>query len=145
MFCKVFIRPWLEYHTSSILLCSHGTYCLNRVYTQKTFNLSRLALSIIIFLTLFRVGFLHLLTEADKFSLITNDSRKWIHVKTVTHVKRVTQYLVITRYFYCCNECSCQFLRCYFRDMSHLRESLNDLLRSNFIASYNSYKKGRRE
>ena len=61
MFCKVFIRPWLEYHTSSILLCSHGAYCLNRVCTQKTFNLSRLALSIIIFVTLFRVGFLNLL------------------------------------------------------------------------------------
>ena len=25
LFCKVFIRPWLEYHTWSILLCSHGT------------------------------------------------------------------------------------------------------------------------
>ena len=61
MFCKVFIRPWLEYHTSSILLCSHGAYCLNRVCTQKTFNLSRLALSVIIFVTLFRVGFLNLL------------------------------------------------------------------------------------
>ena len=135
---------------SSILLCLHGAYCLNRVCTQKTFNLSRLALSIIIFVTLFRVGFLNLLfgcvcvergegrgkregaelplylnfclttargmklwtgylqcnwirmmqiyslwrswiwikkkggsfTAVDKFSLITNDSRKRIHVKT---------------------------------------------------------------
>ena len=50
---------WLEYHTSSILLCSHGTYWLNRVCT--TFNLSRLALSIIIFVTLFRVSILNLL------------------------------------------------------------------------------------
>ena len=46
---------------SSILLCSHGAYCLNRICTQKTFNLSRLALSIIIFVTLFWVGFLKLL------------------------------------------------------------------------------------
>ena len=68
LFCKVFIRPWLsylniilEYHTSSILLCWHGALCLNRVCTQRTFNLSRLALSIIIFLTLFRVGFLDFL------------------------------------------------------------------------------------
>ena len=29
--------------------------------------------------------------------------------------------------------------------MSHLRESLNDLLRLNFIATYNSYKMGRRK
>ena len=43
---------------SSILLCSHGAYCLNRVCTQKTFNLSRLAASAIIFVTLFRMGFL---------------------------------------------------------------------------------------
>ena len=61
LFCKFFIRPWLEYHTSSILLCSHGAYCINRVCTQKTFNLFRLALSIIIFVILFRVGFLNLL------------------------------------------------------------------------------------
>ena len=61
MFCNVFIRPWLEYHTSSIQLCSHGAYCLNRVCTKKTFDLSRLALSIIIFVTLFRVSFLKLL------------------------------------------------------------------------------------
>ena len=36
---------------SSILLCSHGAYCLNRVCTQKTLNLSRLGSSIIIFVT----------------------------------------------------------------------------------------------
>ena len=53
---------WLEYHTSSILLCSYtGADCLNRVCTQKTFNLSRSALSIITFVTLFRVNFLNLL------------------------------------------------------------------------------------
>ena len=50
----VFVRPWLEYRTSSMLLCSHGAYSLNRVCTGKIFSrfviLSRLALSIIIFL-----------------------------------------------------------------------------------------------
>ena len=59
------LLSWLEYHTSSILLCSHGAYCLNRVCTQKTFNLSRLALSIIIFATLFRVSILNLLFRYD--------------------------------------------------------------------------------
>ena len=122
LFCKVFMRLWLEYHTSSILLCSHGVYCLNRVYTQKTFNLSRLALS---------RGAVLLQFFFNLFYTFLN-----------TLQLRLTQYLDITRYFYCCNKCSCQFLRIYFRDMSHLRESLNDLLGSNFIASY---KKGRRE
>ena len=50
---------------SSILLCSHGAYCLDKVHkkvcTQRIFNISRLALSIIIFVTLFRVDFLNLL------------------------------------------------------------------------------------
>ena len=55
----------------------------------------------------------------------------------------LTQYLDITRYVYCCNKCSCQFLT--IRYMSHLRESLNDLLGSNFRASYNSYKKAKKE
>ena len=35
LFCKVFISPWLEYQTSSILLCSHDAYCLNRVCKQE--------------------------------------------------------------------------------------------------------------
>ena len=35
--------------------------------------------------------------------------------------------------------------RIYFHDMSHLREFLKELLGPNFIASFNSYKKGRRE
>ena len=35
--CTSFIRPWLEYQTSSILLCSHGAYCL-RVCTRKIFS-----------------------------------------------------------------------------------------------------------
>ena len=35
--------------------------------------------------------------------------------------------------------------RIYFRDMSYLRESLNNLLGPNVIGSYKSYKKGRRE
>ena len=38
-----------------------------------------------------------------------------------------------------------KYNRINFRDMSHLGESFNDLLGPNFIASYNSYKKGRRE
>ena len=33
-------------------------------------------------------------------------------------------------------------IRIYFRDMSHLRESLNSLLGHNLIPFYNSYKKG---
>ena len=43
--------------------------------------------------------------------------------------------------FNCRNKERSVYTRIYFRDMNHLRE----LLGPNFIASYNSNKKGRRE
>ena len=77
MFCTVFIRPWLEYRTLSILLLSHGAYCLNRVCTRKTFNLSRLASSITIFFTLFQVGFLNLLFGPPTLTFLWQQLEAW--------------------------------------------------------------------
>ena len=95
LLCKVSIRPRLEYQTSSVLLCSHGAYCLNGVCTRKTLNLSRLALSFIIFLTLFRVGFLNLLCVCVCVCVCDHGLKAGLHFFSIQKVNNQNKYLMI--------------------------------------------------